>query len=47
VRTESSISAMFYRNKVRVKHSYKVSELIRHTELDELKEQWTGCYLKL
>jgi hypothetical protein len=45
VRAESSISAMFYRGKVQVKHSYKVNELIHHKlELDELKVHWTGRY---
>jgi len=38
VRAESSISATLYRDKVQVKHSYKLNELIRHKlELDELK----------
>ena len=38
MRGESSISATLYRDKVQVKHSYKVNELIRHKlELDELK----------
>jgi len=48
VRAESSISATLYRGKVRVKHSYKVNELISHTlEVDELKVQWTDGYLEL
>ena len=48
MRAESSISAVFYRGKVQVKHSYKVNEILRHKlELDELKVQWTGWYLKL
>ena len=46
MRAESFISAVFRRDKVQVKHSYKVNEPIRHKlELDELKVQWTGWYL--
>ena len=46
MRAESSISAMFYRDKVQVKHSYKVNEIKRHKlELNELKVHWTDRYL--
>jgi len=45
VRAESSISAMFYREKVQVKPSYKVNEITSHKlELDEPKVHWTGSY---
>jgi len=48
VTAESSIRTTFYRDKVQVKHSCKFNELIRHKlEVDELKVQLTGWYLKL
>jgi len=37
---------MFYRGKLQSKHSFKVSELLRHyLKLDELKVYWTVWYV--